>query len=129
MPVTKTLGVLKINHVNRQAVASDGNTDKRKTSRQSKRVVQKEGKEPKSCKNKMQDADMQKQCNVNNTAEPGVDTNPTVIVNNSYKGFLSDQIREDDIKKNIKQANQRNNNNHKKAPFQRKLEKITQQQM
>ena len=79
----------------------------------------------------MQDVDAQKQCNTNNTAEPGIDANPTVTCNNKHsnKSFLSVQIRQDDMKPNVEQPHKRNYDKKMKASFQSKLEKMTQWQM
>ena len=107
----ETLGVLTINQdTTGRQLASDDNTDKIKTSGQSKKAVQTESRETESCKNKMQDANVQKQCNANNIAKPSVDTNPMVMGNNnnSNKSFLSQQIAEDNMKTNVKQTNQKN---------------------
>ena len=78
-----------------------------------KEQVKTESRVPQSSTNKMQDAGEQKYCNANNTAEPGVDANVMVMGNNnnSIKSFLSEQIREDDVKTHVKQSNQRNNIN------------------
>ena len=58
----------------------------------------------------MQDADVQEQCNANNTAEPGVNINPIMNprfqemnnYNNSNKSFLSEEIRKDYMKTKCK---------------------------
>ena len=79
-----------------------------------------------------QDADVQKQCHVNNTHKPSIIPNPTVtgkIKENSFllepinnnkiffsqfiikdiQSFLSEVLREDDKEVNAEQTNQKNN--------------------
>ena len=65
----------------------------------------------------MQDVDAQIQCNANNITKPGFDANSIVMGenNNSNMSFLSEQTKEDDMKINVKQASQRNNNNVNKS--------------
>ena len=81
-PDIQTLGIVTINTdtICRQ-LASDENTDKRRTNRQSKKAIQTEGRQPDSCTNNMLEVDVQIQCNANNTSQPGIDATPTVMGN------------------------------------------------
>ena len=83
-----------------------------------------------------QNADVQKQCNADNTARPSFTLNPMVMGNNTNEnsshsepinkdnksfiseliinenqGFFSEQLRENDMAANIKQTSERDNNN------------------
>ena len=91
-----------------------------------------------SSSKKRQDAEMQNQHNVDNTAKPSATTNPTImgknnnensfpsgstneatniscseLIINENQGFVSEQLREDDMVANVKQTSKRDNYNSK----------------
>ena len=83
MPGIETWGVLTINYetIGKQ-LTSDDDSYKRKRNFKHERAIQTEGGKPESCTNKR---DVQKQCNADNAARPGVVPNPTVMDNNNNK--------------------------------------------
>ena len=135
MPDIDNLGVLTILYttIGRQ-LASDDNADDRKRNCKYEKTVQTEGKMPESCTDKRQDAETQWQHNTENTTEPSIITNPTVIGNknennfppestnrdtnnffseliiNEIQGCVSEQLREHDMASNAKQTSKRDNN-------------------
>ena len=79
-----------------------------------------------SCASRRQDGDTQEQYNADNVTEADVVPNPMVMTSNNNKNqsfhadplindcleFLSEQIREDAAKANVKQTKKKNNNNN-----------------
>ena len=95
MPDIETLVVRTTNYetIGRE-LTPDNNPGKRQRNCQSKRAVQTEGGKPETCKNKRQD--IKKQCHADNTHEPSVTPNPSVIGKNiNEKSFLPEPINND----------------------------------
>ena len=107
--------------IDRQLVPGN-NADKRKRNCHCERATQTEGRKLESYAYKRQDTDSPEQYNAD---EPIVDPNLTVTGNinnrnqslssnqiiNENQHFLSEQLTEDDMKGNMKQTNQKHNNN------------------
>ena len=103
-------------------MAPDNNADKRHRNLKCETVIQTEGRRLESYAYNRQDVDVHKQ---NNADEPVVDPTPMFMGNinkrsqslhankiiNNNQSFLSEQLTDDDMKMNVKQTKQINNNN------------------